>query len=68
MNVELLRYEILAKELYQRVDSDVEPAEIYEWITRRLAALGGGDPEAALLWEESFDYYDALLASFAIRW
>ena len=62
MNAEVMQYEVLAKELMQRALAEVEPADMHEWLTRRLSALGGGDPEAALLWEESFDYYDALLA------
>lgn len=62
MNAEIALYDILAKELLQRIYAPEEPAEIHEWLTRRLAAMGSGDPEAALLWQDSFDYYDALLA------
>lgn len=62
MNVELVQYDVLAKELFQRVTAEVEPAEIHEWLVRQVARLGGGDESAALAWAESFDWYDALLA------
>ena len=62
MNVELVQYDVLAKELFQRVTAEVEPADILEWLKRQIARLGGGDESAALAWAESFDWYDALLA------
>ena len=62
MNAELAQYEALAKELFQRIMADVDPADLHEWLTRKIAHLGGGDDSAALLWAESFDWYDALLA------
>ena len=62
MNVELVQYDVLAKELFQRVTAEVEPADILEWLKRQIARLGGGDDSAALAWAESFDWYDALLA------
>lgn len=60
--VELVQYDVLARELLQRVTSFMEPADIHAWLMRRLAMLGTGDTDAALSWPDSFDYYDALLA------
>lgn len=62
MNVELAQYEALAKELFQRIMADMEPADLHDWLARKVAHLGGGDDSAALAWVESFDWYDALLA------
>jgi len=62
MNVELVQYDVLARELIQRVTAEMEPSEIHEWLKRQVARLGGGDESAALAWVESFDWYDALLA------
>jgi replicative DNA helicase len=62
MNPEVVQYEVLAKELLQRVNAEEEPADMHDWLTRRLAALGTGNNDAALFWPESFDWYDALLA------
>lgn len=62
MNVELMQYEALAREIIQRTTSMMEPAEIHDWLIRRIAMLGTGDTEAALYWKDSFDWYDALLA------
>ena len=62
MNVEAKQYEVLALELLQRVNAEAEPADMHDWLTRRLGALGAGDTEAALYWHDSFDWYDELLA------
>ena len=62
MNVEAKQYEVLALELLQHVNAEAEPADMHDWLTRRLGALGAGDTEAALYWHDSFDWYDELLA------
>ena len=62
MNPELVQYDVLARELLQRVVAEVEPVEIREWLQRQIARLGGGDENAAMAWKDSFDWYDALLA------
>lgn len=61
MNPELVQYDVLARELLQRVVAEVEPVEIREWLQRQIARLGGGDENAAMAWKDSFDWYDALL-------
>ena len=62
MNVELVQYEIFAKEVLKRVMAEEEPADLHEWMRSKLAHIGGGDETAGLGWVESFDWYDALLA------
>lgn len=62
MNVELVQYEIFAKEILKRVMAEEEPADLHEWMRSKLAHIGGGDETAGLGWVESFDWYDALLA------
>ena len=62
MNVELVQYEIFAKEILKRVMAEEEPADLHEWMRSKLAHIGGGDETAGLDWVESFDWYDALLA------
>lgn len=62
MNPEIAQYEALGKELLRRCMADEEAADLHQWLSAKLAHLGGGDNTAGLLWPESFDWYDALLA------
>lgn len=62
MNVELVQYEVFAKEILKRCVAEEDPADLYEWMRSHLAHLGGGDTDAGLGWVESFDWYDKLMA------
>ena len=67
MNLELVQYEDLAREINKRCLCDEEPADIHAWLMRKLLHIGGGDETAALTWPDSFDWYDELLAKRAAR-
>ena len=61
-------YLILAQELMRRIYADMEPDELHRWLMEQMAKIGAtGGESAALLWLESFEYYDKLLEERAIR-
>lgn len=61
-------YLILAQELMRRVYADMEPDELHKWLLEQAAKLASkGNENAALLWQQSFDYYDQLLADREAR-
>lgn len=63
MNAELFVYEELAKAIYRRVDADVDPAELQNWLSDRVTQIGGHTEGNALLtWQESFEFYRSLRA------
>jgi replicative DNA helicase len=64
MNPEIAQYEALAKELLRRCLSEDEPADLHKWLTETLARIGGGDENAAMTWDESFDFTDQMLAQY----
>lgn len=65
MNPEIAQYEALGKELLRRCMAEEEPEDLRRWITETLARLGGGEPNAVLTWEESFDLFDRMQAEYA---
>lgn len=64
MNVDTAQFEALAKEILRRCIADETSEEIYQWLSDRLAKMGGGDDGALLTWEKSFDLVDQLLAEY----
>ncbi len=64
MNPEIAQYEQLGKEILRRCMADEEPADLHTWITETLARMGGGDENAVLTWEQSFDLVDQMLAEY----
>ncbi len=60
---ELVPFEMLAKEILRRCYAEEDPSMMRQWLQDQLARMGGGGEEnAEMLWEESFDFYEALLA------
>lgn len=64
MNPEIAQYEALAKEILRRCLSEDDPAELHKWLTDTLARIGGGDNNAAMTWEESFDFTEQMMAQY----
>ena len=59
---ELEPYLVLGQELMRRVYSEESPPEIQSWLTVQLQRLAGAqEPNARLLWEESFALYDEIM-------
>jgi hypothetical protein len=62
---ELAVYELLAKELLRRVFAGEDAPSLRAFLVEKVRLLGSDvtvDDEALLRWEESFDWYQALLA------
>jgi replicative DNA helicase len=60
---ELNTYLAFAQEMMRRVYAEEESTALHQWAMEQLARMGGsGDEDAVLGWEESFDFYEALLA------
>ena len=60
-------YLVLGQELMRHAYSDDSPEEIQEWVHRQLDMLAGKVNEnARMMWEESFEFYDKLMAKRAI--
>lgn len=55
-------YLVLGQELFRRVYAEDSPEEIYSWLSAQLQRLGGGDENARMMWEESFDLYEQIMA------
>lgn len=64
MNPGIAQYEVLAKEILRRCMAEEEPEEIRKWLVDTLARLGGGDENAVLTWEASFDLVDKLIVDY----
>ena len=62
MDPDVAQYEALGKELLRRCLADETATDLHAWLQATIARFGGGDETAALKWQESFDWYDALLA------
>jgi replicative DNA helicase len=61
-NPDTEQYLILAQELMRRIYADDSSEAIHMWLQSQLAKMGTlGSETAALLWADSFAYYDALL-------
>lgn len=60
---ELQVYLALAQEMMRRVYAEDDPLDMHKWLTEQVARLAGSTDESAILaWEESFTYYDELMA------
>lgn len=56
------KYLILAQELMRRIYADMTADEIHAWLLAQVQKVATqGNENAALLWPDSFPYYDALL-------
>ena len=66
MNVELVQYEALAKEIIRRCLAEDDPTDIHKWLSDTLVRLGGGDNAAALTWTEFFDLMDQILEQYEL--
>jgi hypothetical protein len=53
-------YMVLGQELFRRVYAEDSPEEIHSWLTAQVSRLGGDD-NARLLWDESFDVYEEIM-------
>lgn len=59
---ELQQYNALALEIHKRIYAEEDPMVLNAWLAAQVAKLGGTVQDNAIMtWEESFDYYDALL-------
>lgn len=59
---ELEMYLALAQETMRRCYAEEDATAVHQWLLERLARMGGDTEESArMTWEESFDYYMALL-------
>ena len=58
---ELEAYMVLGQELFRRIYADDSAEEIHSWLALQMQKLGGGDPEARMLWAESFDLYEQIM-------
>ena len=62
-NPELEPYVILAQEMFRRIYADEAPTEINSWCQAQLQRIvGKKDKDARLLWEDSFTFYEELIA------
>lgn len=59
---ELAPFMALAQEMMRRVYAEEDPTSLQQWGIEQLSRLGGAPGDDALLgWEQSFDFYEALL-------
>jgi len=58
---ELEAYMVLGQELFRRIYADDSAEEIHSWLSLQMQKLGGGDPEARMLWDDSFDVYEQIM-------
>ncbi len=60
---ELVPYEMLAKEILRRCFAEEDPTMLRQWLGEQISRMGGApETNAVLLWEDSFDYYEKLMA------
>ncbi len=58
-------YIILGQELQRRAYVEDSPEQIHDWLLRQLKRLTGGEEEARLLWQDSFELYEEIMAERA---
>lgn len=58
---------IFGQEFLRRVFAEMEPSEIREWALKQLGKVEKTAQDAQLLWEDTFEYYDAVLEDRARR-
>lgn len=60
---ELEPFLVLAQELMRHVYAEESPSEIISWLTAQTQKLGAaGSENANMLWQESFDLYEQIIA------
>lgn len=60
---ELQQYLALAQETMRRCYAEEDPTMLHQWLTDQLGKMRGAvEGNALMTWQESFDYYDQLLA------
>lgn len=64
MNPELALIEALFKDGLRRVLAEEDAADIRDWLRAQLDRMGGGDDNALMTWEESFDFTDTMVKKF----
>lgn len=66
MNLDIIAYETFFMEGIRRCAAEPDITTLHEWATNTLAHIGGEQERSPLvLWEETFEYYDRLLAQRA---
>jgi len=60
-------YMVLGQELFRRIYADAGPEELHHWLREQLHKLSAGDPEARLLWEQTFETYDTIIQERAAQ-
>ena len=59
---ELAPYMALAQETMRRCYAEEDATMMYQWLSEQIAKLGGkGNDNAVMTWQESFDFYEALM-------
>lgn len=64
MDVEIVQYEVLAKDLLRRCMAEEAPEDLHRWITEQLAKLGGGDTSAVMTWPDSVTLTEKILDEY----
>ena len=63
MSAEHEVYMALFREGLRRAMAEEDANDIHNWLTEQLLKLGGAsDGDGVLWWQDTFDFYDALLA------
>ena len=57
----------LGNALRRRVLAEESPEQIHAWLLRQLKLLAGGDEDAKLTWEQSFELYEEIMQERAER-
>lgn len=66
MNLDIVSYETFFMEGIRRCAADPDVNELHQWATNTLARIGGAQEQSSLvLWEETFEFYERLLAQRA---
>ena len=55
-------YMVLGQELFRRIYAEDAPEEIHSWLTAQMHRIGGDESGARLLWGDSFELYDEIMA------
>ena len=64
MDVEIVQYEVLAKDLLRRCMAEEAPEDLHRWLTEQLAKLGGGDTSAVMTWPDSVALTEKILDEY----
>lgn len=64
MDVEIVQYEVLAKDLLRRCMAEEAPEDLHRFLSEQVARLGGGDTSAVLTWPDSVELTENILAEY----